>query len=431
MALTTVNISSGLVSPSSCSSETVSAYLGIPYAKAPIGEWRWRSPQKVEPWSDVRVCETYGPSAPQAPKRPGTFYTKEFPDVGDERYDEDCLYVNVFTAATSSQDKLPVLLNIHGGGFVGGSGRDIQFDGFGLSNRGAILVNINYRLGIFGFLAHPWLQDEDAVGCFGLADQIAALTWVHDNIAAFGGDPDNITILGQSAGAMSIQLLLAAPRAKDLLAGAIMQSGGGILPMMDSVSLDKAMQVGTALVEAAGISSLEELRSTPVEVLDNVVYDVMVSSGQGMLFSPSVGSKTIPYGVKEAAEKGLYANIPYLLGSNKKEEPLPEPMATMFHEGALAFGKTILAQNRQAPYLYNFHRVLPGDDIGTFHSAELWYVFGSYQHCWRELGKEDIALSVKMMDAWIHFANDGTPGILDWHPYDGSAESEYILDITA
>ena len=205
----------------------VTVYKGIPYAAPPVGELRWKEPQPVVPWEGVLVADSFGHPAVQNPHTPGG-YTPEFFFDGDPEFSEDCLYLNIWTpAAGKPGKKLPVTLWIHGGGYVAGWGSEPEMDGEEWARHGGVLVTFNYRLGIFGFLTHPALSAESPHGVsgnYGMLDQIAALKWVKANIAQFGGDPDQVTIMGQSAGAMSVQTLVTSPLSKDLVSGAIIQS---------------------------------------------------------------------------------------------------------------------------------------------------------------------------------------------------------------
>ena len=201
----------------------VAVFRGIPYAAPPVGELRWRAPEPPEKWEGVRVADTYGPIAcqPVPGSRPEEFWTREIHPTGQEfEMSEDCLYLNIYTTARTGKEKLPVLIYIHGGGFKGGYPYEVEFDWEHMAKKGIVAVSIAYRLGVLGFLAHPWLSEEspdEAKGNYGTLDQLAALKWVKRNIAAFGGDPDKITIAGQSAGAMSVQNLMTSPLAEGLI----------------------------------------------------------------------------------------------------------------------------------------------------------------------------------------------------------------------
>ena len=200
----------------------VTVFRGVPYAAPPVGERRWRAPEKPEPWEGVRVCDTYGHIAPQLHGQ-CAYWALE-----SGVQDEDCLYMNIWTPAQDPGERLPVLLWIHGGAFLGGLSQDWPYQGGPMASRGVIEVVINYRLGVLGFLAHPELSAENPLGVsgnYGLLDQIAAVTWVKENIAAFGGDPGRITIAGQSAGGMSVCSLLTSPLSAGLLSGGIIESG--------------------------------------------------------------------------------------------------------------------------------------------------------------------------------------------------------------
>lgn len=232
----------------------VTVYRGIPFAAPPVGELRWKEPQPVLPWEGVKRADTWGHPSWQA-RHTGGGYTPEFFFDGDPEFSEDCLYLNVWTPAAGKPDaKLPVTLWIHGGGYTAGWGFEPEMDGEEWAAHGGVLVTFNYRLGILGFLAHPALSAESEHGVsgnYGMLDQIAALKWVKRNIASFGGDPDHITLMGQSAGAMSVQTLVTSPLSKDLVAGAIIQSGGGITnaPALGGTPLAESEVAGKALMD--------------------------------------------------------------------------------------------------------------------------------------------------------------------------------------
>lgn len=207
----------------------VTAFLGVPFAAPPVGDLRWRPPQSAAPWTGVRKADHFGASCMQNEAGSRLPWTEEFMTQGP--ISEDCLFLNVWTSASAASAKLPVMFWIYGGGFNEGSGQVAVYDGAGLAKKGVILVSVNYRVGPLGFLVHPELSRESehhVSGNYGILDQIAALQWVHRNIAAFGGDPSRVTIFGQSAGAQSVVLLMKSPLAKGLFARAIAQSGPGL-----------------------------------------------------------------------------------------------------------------------------------------------------------------------------------------------------------
>ena len=242
-------------------------FRGIPYAAPPVGELRFRRPQEHEPWDGVLGCKEFGCSCPQADLSGLDLYGKEFYDVPMPAHSEDCLYLNVWTPESAGPgDKLPVMFWIHGGAFMHGTGSEKEFDGEDMARRGVILVTINYRVNAFGFFAHPELEkenEEQVSGNYGILDQIAALKWVRENIAAFGGDPENITIFGQSAGCMSVQTIISSNLSKGMFKRAILQSGGGLHALHETPSREQAQESGKKLMEHLGVSTIAELRKVP------------------------------------------------------------------------------------------------------------------------------------------------------------------------
>ena len=246
-------------------------FRGVPYAKPPVGEKRFCPPEEPACWEGVYKADHFGCVCPQTEHEPDSFYGKEFyldPEFGMNQ-SEDCLYLNIWTPANTVDEKLPVAFWIHGGAFMHGFSHESEFDGAAYCERGVILVTINYRLGAFGFLAHPWLSEESGVGRSGnyaILDQIAALKWVKENIAAFGGDPENITVFGQSAGCMSVQTLISSPLTENWISKAIFQSAGGYDTGLNrDMPLSEAETIGQEFVELSGAKSLEELRAIPAE----------------------------------------------------------------------------------------------------------------------------------------------------------------------
>ena len=285
----------------------VTVYRGIPFAAPPVGALRWKEPQPVIPWEGVMVADTWGAPAWQA-KHSGGGYTPEFFFDGDPDFSEDCLYLNVWTpAAGKTGAKLPVTLWIHGGGYTAGWSFEPEMDGEEWAAHGGVLVSCNYRLGILGFLAHPALSAESPHGVsgnYGMLDQIAALKWVKRNIAAFGGDPDRITIMGQSAGAMSVQTLVTSPLSKDLVAGAIIQSGGGLTeaPALGGTPLTQAEADGKALMDWAGYGTLEQMRAASPEDIMGIAARYMAEKRQWLRLSPVVDGYAYPETFQQPAQ---------------------------------------------------------------------------------------------------------------------------------
>jgi para-nitrobenzyl esterase len=237
----------------------VRSFKGIPFAKAPVGDLRWKEPQLAENWTGIKKADKFGASPMQA----NVFGDMRFRSPG---ISEDCLFLNVWSPAKSATEKLPVLVYFYGGGFVAGDGSESRYDGESLAKKGIVTLTINYRLGVFGFLAHPELTKESAhksSGNYGLMDQQAALQWVHDNIAAFGGDPSRVFIAGESAGSISVSAQMASPLSKNLIAGAIGESGAMIKPTLAAIPLEEGEKNGIAFGERVKASSLAALRAMP------------------------------------------------------------------------------------------------------------------------------------------------------------------------
>ncbi|MBP5486683.1 MAG: carboxylesterase family protein [Bacteroidales bacterium] len=408
-----IRIESGLVKGVSTETPGVTVFKGIPYAAPPVGDLRWKAPQPVRHWNNLKVCDSWGNPAWQTPHTPGG-YTPEFFFDGDPEFSEDCLYLNVWTPAAGEKEaKLPVTLWIHGGGYVAGWGFEPEMDGEEWAAHGGVLVTFNYRLGLLGFLSHPALSAESPEGVsgnYGMLDQIAALKWVKDNIQAFGGDPERITIMGQSAGAMSVQTLVTSPLSKDLIAGAIIQSGGGIREsqLLGGSPLSIAEESGKELMDWAGCSTLEQMRALPAEDFPTMVSRFRAETGKALvgLTAPVIDNYALSETFSQAALEGRIANVPYMIG------------CTLDDMGALASGIDRFCLERQkvggTAYAYHFDRRLPTDgrpDVlkGAFHSSELWYMFKSLRFCWRPFVDGDYDLAEQMITYWTNFAASGNP----------------------
>ena len=285
----------------------VKKFLGVPFAQAPVGELRWKAPQPVLPWEGVREAKQFGDD----PMQPNIFGDMNFRGSGRS---EDCLYLNIWTTAKTTADALPVLIYFNGGGLMAGSGSEPRYDGSSIAKEGVIGVTANYREGIFGFFAHPDLtaaSDYKGSGNFGFLDQVAAIKWVKENIAAFGGNPDRITIVGESAGSFSVSLLMCSPLSKDLIAGAMLSSGAEVLPYEPTSQTD-ADAAGAALLKEAGIASLTDAMAMNADSLQKIL--------------PPKGMASVVldgYFMKESAdavfEKGEQAQVPLLAGWNSLE----------------------------------------------------------------------------------------------------------------
>ena len=444
-----VRLDSGLISGGAGSTPEVRAFKGIPYASPPVGGLRWRAPQPAAHWEGVRKAEAFGatclPNGANASPAPS----------------EDCLYLNVWTSAKSASDKRPVMVWIYGGGFTNGSGSIPDYDGDALSKKGPVIVTFNYRLGAFGFFAHPELtkeSDRGASGNYGLMDQVAALEWVQKNIAAFGGDPKKVTIFGESAGSMSVADLVASRQAKGLFIRAIGESGAWMgLSVAPLRRLADAEQAGIKTAEAVNAKSLAELRQVPAEAL------MKAARGTGVIvdgwFLPDDPGKIYAQGKQNA--------VPVLVGSNKDEgtfflqpttaEKFTAQARQRYADSADAYLKLYPAGSdeeanasaligfrdeaawgmrnwarmqartvKTKAFLYYFTHEPPADPNakgprrrGATHVAEVPYVFQNQRNRpWTDVDKQ---LSEAMSSYWVNFATTGDPngkGLPKWPAFD-------------
>ncbi len=420
-------------------------YKGVPYAKPPVGELRWKRPQEPEPWEGVLPCDHFGNITPQvlptADTPWGAMFYKEFysdPEFVPQQ-SEDCLYLNIWVPEQA--EKCPVAFWIHGGGFGGGYNSEIEFDGAEYASRGVILVTVEYRCDIFGFLAHPWLSAEDEKGIsgnYGIYDQIAALTWVYENIASFGGDPENITVFGQSAGCMSTQVLISSPLTGNMIKKAILQSGveagNGFLA---TPTLAEEQTYGERIVKISRAKNLEELRAMDVQSLlaakaqfDGEMF-LKAMSGESesaghLMIVPNVDGYVLEKTVGETYKDGTMKKIPCMagcvtddLGRTDEDRANNDPgmILTACKDWCIRQAEL---QNPPA-YCYFFDHELPGEGRkdAAFHSAELWYMFGTLDRCWRAMDEKDHEISRQMLDAWTSFMKTGDPNtdsVPAWRP---------------
>lgn len=304
-----IKTANGVVEGTSEKSSGVKTFKGIPFAAPPVGNLRWQPPQPVKNWKGARKTNQFGPRCMQRPI---------FGDMGfrSNGMSEDCLYLNVWTPAKSSKERLPVLVYFYGGGFVAGDGSEARYEGESMARKGIVALTVNYRLGVFGFLAHPELTKESphqASGNYGLLDQNAALRWVQQNIAAFGGDPKRVTIAGESAGSVSVSAQMASPLSKDLIAGAIGESGS-IIGALSAVPLAEGEQSGIKFATSVGATSLAALRAMSAEQL------LEATAKPSTPFpSPTVDGYLFPKPPVEIYAAGEQARVPLLVGSNTEE----------------------------------------------------------------------------------------------------------------
>ncbi|MDP4214520.1 MAG: carboxylesterase family protein, partial [Bacteroidota bacterium] len=267
----TVSVEGGLISGISNAENNIQIFKGIPFAAPPVGDLRWKAPQPVVKWTGVRKCVEFSASPMQSSPVPFGPWSEEYL-IPKEPISEDCLYLNLWTGARSAKEKRPVIVWIYGGGFSSGGAGVPVYDGEAMAKKGIVFVSINYRVGVFGFYSHPDLTKEsgrNASGNYGLMDQIAGIQWVKKNIASFGGDPENITIAGQSAGSISVNCLVASPLCKGLFKRAIAESGASFLPGMTdkSILLKQAEADGVRFAQSYNANSIDELRKIPADEL--------------------------------------------------------------------------------------------------------------------------------------------------------------------
>jgi para-nitrobenzyl esterase len=323
-----VKTANGMIESTVPPKDGVRSFKGIPFAQPPVGDLRWREPQPVKDWSGVRNADTFGPTCMQRLYPNADYWFR-----GDGM-SEDCLYLNVWTPAKSGREKLPVLVYIFGGGFQNGDGSEPRYDGESMARQGIVAVSLNYRTNIFGFFVHPELTKESphqASGNYGLLDQVAALRWVQQNIAAFGGDPKRVTIAGESAGSISVSALMASPLSKGLMAGAICESGAAIASLPPR-PLAESEQNGVKFAAAAGADSLAALRAMSAQQLQEAA-----AKAQGIRFSTAMDGYFLSKTLTEMALAGEQAKVPLLAGSNTEEQgaravlaagdPTPETLA--------------------------------------------------------------------------------------------------------
>lgn len=395
----------------------VAVFKGIRYATA----GRWEYPAPVTGWPGVYNATQFGacsyqPRAfydeAQVPEK--AFYYNEFRKGEHYAYSEDCLFLNIW--APENAQNAPVLFYIHGGGFKGGCGHEKHFSGEAYCCQGVIVVTCNYRLGPMGFCCLPQLKEEAGhTGNYGLFDQLCALDWVRANIAAFGGDAGRITIAGQSAGAMSVQQLCVSPLTEGKFAGAMMLSGGGASKMMSAKPAEEAYPFWQELARRLGGESLAALRAVePAQLFE--AYNALCKQSKNAMAAngPVLDGVLLTQTADEAAKAGKQRAVPYLMGSTS-EDIFPPVIFKM----AKGWARLQADQGRPKSYQYFFSRQLPGDDKGAWHSADLWYMFGTLAESWRPFTPWDYTLSKAMVNYFTNFIKTGNPNSLDlpaWPP---------------
>ncbi len=445
----------------------VAAWLGLPYAAPPVGDLRWRAPQPPAPWEGVRPATGFGPDCLQVP------VASDAAPVGTEPA-EDCLYLNLWRPAAEAEAPLPVLVWIHGGGYVNGGASPAVYDGAALARRGLVVVSLNYRLGRFGFFAHPALAAEGETGNFALRDMLAALGWVRENVAAFGGDPGAVTVMGESAGGDAVAHLATMPVAAGLMQRAAILSGNGWGHLLGGLEAEAAAAVGLTWAAREGIggtdaAALAALRALPAErVLDGISMESMLNRpdlGTVFAMGPIVDGSLVRAAPGAVLDAGTHPAVPVLIGTTGDDlplhlPPLDDPLghfgadrgaaeAAYAADGITERGALVLAigadRTMQAParrvatalvrrgvpaWLYRFDHVaeaMRGDwTRGAPHASELPYVFGTLEARYPgAVAAADEAVAAEMQALVAGFAQDGRPRAADgtewpaWDPGDG------------
>ena len=405
-----VKTTCGLVQGVKSKVEGIIAYKGIRYATAN----RFEYPKEVTSWEGIYDASKYGACSFQArafyneaENEKKFFYYNEFRKNEVYTYSEDCLFLNIFTPV-EKKEKLPVLIYIHGGSFTGGCGHEKHFDIPVWPKKGVIGVTINYRLGPLGFMCLPELKDKDGLtGNYGLYDQLMAIKWVKHNIEAFGGDPNNITIMGQSAGAMSVQQHCLSPLSKDLFHKAVMISGGGVSSILAAKQPEKNYDFWKDIMNKCGCTTIDEFKKVNVETLFKV-WQENKKGNMGGGCSPCIDGKLVIDKEIKTFKNQKQHQIPYFMGTTSHDvvPPILYSMAKNWIKGQLI-----------PSYLYFFERNLPGDNHGAWHSSDLWYWFGTIDNCWRPFEEKDRLLMEEMTERLCAFcltANPNNDNYINW-----------------
>lgn len=483
----TIRTENGLISGVYNSDKSVKIFAGLPYAAPPVGNLRWKAPQPAKSWSGVKAADHFSNCAMQNEvptiikqlyySRLGTDALSDAAIKNNEPISEDCLYLNVWASAKSNVKKQPVIVYIHGGSFTSGSGSIDIYNGESMAKKGAVFVTMNYRVGIFGFMSHPDLtkeSDYNASGNYGILDQIAALKWVKRNIEAFGGDPNNITVAGESAGSMSVSVLVASPLAKGLFQHAIGESGaifgsrgvkGG-----PSLTLKEAEDVGVNFVSSQNKTSIEELRKIPAKDL--------LKASKNVSTRPIIDGYVLPDTIYNIFAKGKQNDVPILIGSNANEGalfvtlPWPENgavSAEKFKEQVRAtykdkadeflklfpcntddeaiksqvesgtdqwfswhmhtWAKLQTETGKSKVYLYYFNHAQPGPanwkELGATHGFEIPYAYDNLRLFDLQFTEADKKIANIMSSYWFNFAKTGNPNgdsLPRWTCYDDKSD---------
>jgi para-nitrobenzyl esterase len=473
-AADSIEVGGGLIEGARKAESNITVFKGIPFAAPPVGERRWKAPEPVEQWEGVRKANEWGTRCMQGDMFGGPIFTR------DKTMSEDCLYLNVWTPTENAAASLPVLMVFHGGGFAAGSASEPRTDGEWMAKQGIVVVEPNYRLGVFGFLAHPELTAESegkGSGNYGMLDQVAALQWVQDNIAAFGGNPDAVTINGESAGSLSVSALMASPISRDMVHQAIGQSGAFFTSPsrgMEEKSLQEKEKEGVTFAQSIGAETLADLRAVTADEL----LAAVMKQNDGWGYSPGVDGYFLPGKTAEIYAAGEQARIPLLAGWTSAELGMtvalnpPKPTAATFTgQVNLQFGEragealqvytvenekqvlesaaalasdlfisystwkwieTHIASSQAPVYRYRFDRTLPGDpasQFGAVHAVDIEYAFNTLDSKATNWQQEDRNVSKVMATAFANFVltgNPNGPGVPDWPEFGNTGKVMYF-----
>jgi para-nitrobenzyl esterase len=446
----------------------ITIFKGIPFAAPPVGELRWKAPAPVTPWSGVRKADAFAHACMQPPNSQGN----------TAPVSEDCLYLNVWTPATSATAKLPVIVWVHGGGFTGGSTSISMYDGTGFAKKGVIFVSLAYRLGPFGFLAHPELSRESGhgSGAYGIEDLIAGLKWVHANIAAFGGDPGNVTIFGHSAGSAAVAFLAASPLTKGLFHKVIAMSGSSFTPLQTSdkngfgmaiPALKTAEATGTAFLTKLGVKTIAEARALPPE-------KIQAATGRGLAFRPVADGHVVSQDLYTIYEQHTFNDTPLLVGDTSDEtlafggarsttpaefeaqiksqfgpdadailKVYPHATdadaaraarhvrnATTFLWNQWTWAREQSKQGKGKVFAYYYDHHAPTAD-GSGHGSDVPFAFQTLVGGRRTPSPSDLALSETISSYYVNFARTGDPngkGLPTWPAFTGKNEQTMVFE---
>ncbi len=470
-----VNTKYGKVKGYPGNNQFITVFKGIPFAKPPIGDLRWREPKKLEPWDGILNAYKYAsiPWQDRFSSEGGILAANEF-YVRDYERDEDCLYLNIFTPAKSKDEKLPVAIYIHGGGYETGYSYLNAYDGESFAKEGIVYITITYRLNVFGFLAHEELDKEsenNSSGNYGLLDQVAAVNWVFENIENFGGDPNKVVLMGQSAGGSSVQNLIETDLLENKIKRAIMQSGGGFnyKGALEPLEHETAKKFGKSFLEFIKAGSVDEARKIPAKKLLEQYIEFKKVNNNKLMFIPNIDDYSLKEESTHFLKSGKHPDIDYLIGATSdemrdksiivdeksvenfaerrferdiakdfiekmqdyKDEYFNDNIGDEMRAATVAFCENQIRIGYRPAYLYRFNYVPPGaEKIGAHHSVEHHYVFKTLNRSNRDYKLKDYKYALLLSKLWANFIKNGNPSTEDfeWKPYEKSLKEAMLIE---